>query len=229
MRIVLNDYSLFSLKEETEVKKDIEWLKEQMNHMHRMRDPDRDPDEWFISKTALLKGVDQLDEPEVLSQEFINEKAVEIYADTADAEVHAVFRIRDLQNLFVPKQELPVIPKFVAEWIEEMKAYNSLRVAFEYIAQRKRDNHDNELAFWVEEGNSETFARAWLDGYGVEEIEYKKVLKVGEMFFSGGGDKHGNFIVELTDNRQVAYVFEDEIEATGIQDEIGGELEEMEE
>ena len=69
-----------------------------------------------------------------------------------------------------------MIPKFVAEWIKETKPYNSLRVAFEYIAQRKRDNHDDKLAFWVEEGNSETFARAWLDGYEAEEEQKYYVL-----------------------------------------------------
>ena len=52
-----------------------------------------------------VSDLNQLDEPEVLSQEFINEKAVEVYADTADAEVHVAFRMRDLQNLLVPKQD----------------------------------------------------------------------------------------------------------------------------
>ena len=65
--------------------------------------------------------INQLDEPEVLSREFINEKAVEVYADTADAEVHVVFRMRDLQNLLVPKQELAVVPQEVADWYENHK------------------------------------------------------------------------------------------------------------
>ena len=65
---------------------------------------------WFeedkLYASEYLKHIiNQLDEPEVLSQEFINEKAVEVYADIADAEVHVVFRMRDLQNLLVPKQE----------------------------------------------------------------------------------------------------------------------------
>ena len=98
-------------------------------------------DDQLYSGKYVKHKIDQLDEPEVLSQ------------------------------------ELPVIPKFVAEWIEEVKPDNSLRVAFEYIAQRKRDNHDDKLAFWVEEGNSETFARAWLDSYTVEE-EQKYILSI---------------------------------------------------
>ena len=121
---------------------------------------------WRGSQTANYIArcyLEDLDEPEVLSQEFIDKYKVDY-----DNWMPAV-PIVHLQNLLVPKQELPVIPKFVAEWIEETKPYKSLRVAFEYIAQRKRDNHDDKLAFWVEEGNSETFARAWLDGYEIEQ------------------------------------------------------------
>ena len=110
--------------------------------------------------------------PEVLSQEWIDENSFE--ADNWNEVVH----VDKLQNLLVPKQELPVIPKFVAEWIEESKPYLSLRVAFEYIAQGKKDSHDDEqLAFWVEEGNSETFARAWLT-YPNIEVEKEKKYRV---------------------------------------------------
>ena len=52
-----------------------------------------------------LMGIINNRETENLSLEWINEKTVEVYTDTADAEVHAVFRMSDLQNLLVPKQE----------------------------------------------------------------------------------------------------------------------------
>ena len=109
----------------------------------------------------------------------------------------------------VLSQELPVIPKFVAEWIKETKPYNSLRVAFEYIAQRKRDNHDDKLAFWVEEGNSETFARAWLDGYTVEE-EQKYYLKIGNLYLAEPLGDMTSDIVRMTRDKGVAYQFTDE-------------------
>ena len=87
--------------EETEVKKDKKWaLNEIDNYLSLVRDAEERGALWFAKDV-----INQLDEPEVLSKEWINEKAVEIYADTADAEVHAVFRMRDLQNLLVPKQE----------------------------------------------------------------------------------------------------------------------------
>lgn len=105
-----------------------------------------------------------------LSYEGVNE--------ARNALVFAKGVIDQLDELVALSHELIVIPKFVAEFIEEVKPCNSLRVAFEYIAQRKMYNHDDELAFWIEEGNSETFARAWLDGYSVEEEEQKYIISI---------------------------------------------------
>ena len=126
------------------------------------------------------------EETEVNKQKLIEKwesaiEAAEFYGRGKEDRLIEYMRnfVDDLNQLDEPEvlsQELPVIPKFVAEWIEETKPYKSLRVAFEYIAQRKRDNHDDKLAFWVEEGNSETFARAWLDGYEAEEEQKYYVL-----------------------------------------------------
>ena len=138
-----------------------------------------------------------------------------------------------LQKLLVPKQELPVIPKFVAEWIKETKPYNSLRVAFEYIAQRKRDNHDDELALWVEEGNSEAFARAWLDGYTVEEPKY--VIDLDDEEFSDGNhylkrlEMSVNDVNIIAGDSSSAMAFESEEEAQLIADYVGGRVKELEE
>ena len=161
--------------EEKEVKKDIEWLKSAIQqNLDFYNDND---EEWQMAKVrAYAKSLDlinQLDEPEVLSQEWLDENK----SSWTKLKIDGYYiPVEKLQNLLVPKQELPVIPKFVAEWIKETKPYKSLRVAFEYIAQRKRDNHDDKLAFWVEEGNSETFARAWLDGYTIEQEPKYRVM-----------------------------------------------------
>lgn len=147
------------------MKKDIEWLKKEIGTEMIELEPIR-KERWSDVKYQTLRNVaqkiNQLDEPEVLSQEWIDKHKYRY--DNIE-----VVGIKDLQNLVVPDRELSVIPKFVADWIEDIKPNNSLRVAFEYISQRKADDYDDPLAFWVEEGNSETFARAWLDGYEVEE------------------------------------------------------------
>ena len=64
------------------------------------------------------------------------------------------------------RQELnkPVVPQFVADWIEECEENNiiSLSGAFEYA----KEEVDTWLSDWT---NQEIFARAWLDGYTVEK------------------------------------------------------------
>src|SRR5699024_1758758 len=70
--------------------------------------------------------INQLDEPEVLSQKWISENVEYAYFDMLDgsgrlSSATAIIKPENLQNLLVSKQELPVIPKFVAEWIESRK------------------------------------------------------------------------------------------------------------
>lgn len=92
------------------------------------------------------------------------------------------------------RQELniPVIPQFVADWIEECKAKgkNLLR-ALLYTPEKVNS--------WVDEDNQEIFALAWMFGYTVEnEKRYTVVMKETKqplyynavdkkLFFSMGG------------------------------------------
>lgn len=83
-------------------------------------------------------------------------------------------QLEELKN-----ESLPVIPQFVADWIEENKnSVTSLNTAFAMIKNSyKRSGESSEMNLWlnatknVEEGikHSELFARAWLDGYTVEQ------------------------------------------------------------
>ena len=59
--------------------------------------------------------------------------------------------------------ELPVIPDYVAEYINYMKS--SYRDIWDAIQYPLRSNNVSKYM----EDNSETFARAWLDGYEVAE------------------------------------------------------------
>lgn len=68
------------------------------------------------------------------------------------------------------------IPQFVADYIEFKKEqnfhiYGAMRVI--------EDHYDKRVLDWFYEGNIETFARAWLDGYTVEkEKRYRVKLKI---------------------------------------------------
>ncbi|SJX68485.1 hypothetical protein FM130_03135 [Enterococcus faecium] len=83
--------------------------------------------------------------------------------------------LEDLKQLDEPQK--PVVPKFVAEWIEYAKKKgDSLAISFKpwnlYGVEYSKVDR------WIED-NQETFARAWLNGYEVEkEPLYHVKLKI---------------------------------------------------
>ena len=93
----------------------------------------------------------------------------------------------------------PVVPQFVADWIEKTKKEISLREAM--LPGYVTHDVDNWLMEMDQDGafiNQDVFARAWLDGYEVEkEKRYSVVMKATKqplyynavskkMFFSMG-------------------------------------------
>lgn len=87
--------------------------------------------------------------------------------------------LEDLKQLDEPHK--PVVPKFVADWIEYAKKKgDSLAISFKPwnlygVEYSKADR-------WIED-NQETFARAWLDGYEVEK-EPLYYVKLPVMYFN---------------------------------------------
>ena len=73
------------------------------------------------------------------------------------------------------------VPKFVAEYIEFKKKYDF----HVYGAMRViEDHYDKRVQEWFYEGNIETFVRAWLDGYRIEEEKRYRVKAKGVCFNS---------------------------------------------
>ena len=79
------------------------------------------------------------------------------------------------------RQELnkPVIPQFVADWIEVCKEHLTTSL---YTAMNpnfmKENNQSFDLILWIKKAsNQDLFARAWLDGYEVKK-ESKYIVKV---------------------------------------------------
>ena len=114
------------------------------------------------ARNALMfaKGViSQLEEPETLNEEWINEHS-KCYT------MENTVEISDLKNLLLPQPKKPVIPKFVADWIEVSKKHYRIGAVF-------HDAYDGKLAkVAIEEyifENQDLFAQAWLDGYEVEK------------------------------------------------------------
>lgn len=104
------------------------------------------------------------------------------------------------------------IPKFVADWIEYCKKtflspIRALKVnEVDFYNYANQEDH-SKLIIFLESGiNQETFARAWLDGYEIEQekrylVEMKgvagygrflnKVLSSGEYFFASENEVNG--------------------------------------
>ena len=87
------------------MKKNKEWLRNEVNElplrflgfsMLKQRE------EFTVSKDDVLELIDQLDEPKVLSPDWIDSNSV--YA-SADGVTEEYVHVDDLQNLLVPKQE----------------------------------------------------------------------------------------------------------------------------
>ena len=113
-------------------------------------------------------------------QELI-EKYKELENGSFDIAVIVVCQLvlKDLEQLDEPKKVK--VPQFVADWIEVCKEHLTSSL---YLAMTpsflKSNNQGIELTLWIKK-NEETFARAWLDGYEVEEEKrYVVTLKNGQ-------------------------------------------------
>lgn len=109
----------------------------------------------------VLNIIDELDEREVLSQEEIDNGMVHV------KNLGETFEVVSVESLPVPKQELPVIPKNVADWITKYRDILDL-----YPALRRLE--DNPLIWeriyeWYRM-NTHKFVNAYLTGeYEMEE------------------------------------------------------------
>lgn len=116
-----------------------------------------------------------------------------------------------LEQLDEPQK--PVVPKFVAEWIEYAKKKgDSLAISFKPwnlygVEYSKADR-------WIED-NQETFARAWIDGYEVEESKW--VVNEGDLVIRKGEHEAKVYFVESVDDDGILLV-------NGIKDEFFTDL-----
>lgn len=113
--------------------------------------------------------------------------------------------IVDVDDSFIIESIEPekvTIPQFVADWIEECKNDDfHLFGAMEAISLNRK-----KLDYWFrEDDNMELFARAWLDGYTVEEKRYLVRVK--------GIDGYGRYLNKASSSKR--YCFASEIERYG--------------
>ena len=195
------------------MKKDIKWLKEEVGELNLV-DTVFEADgvsyiDTAVSVMQVYDLIDELDEPEVLSHKWISDHI--IFNEKEDAEyIYA----DELQNLIVPKQELPVVPKRVGEWITRHREKYDL-----YPALRLLENNTlvwGEIYEWYRV-NTHKFVNAYLTGeYEVEEEPLYHALIKGhdvsssddiywnydkydnDVFVSRLYPSHDNFLTEMS-------------------------------
>ncbi len=151
------------------MKKDIKWLKEELDKLtadFNGRELSRYEMGRLDGYTHATMLLDELDEPEKLSEEWINEHS-KYYTMENSVE------ISDLKNLLLPQPKKPVLPKFVDDWIDAHNLYgnNPLR---EYRDLEKdfnegwTDEEDAAIYHWVNK-NPYAFIDALRYGYEVEK------------------------------------------------------------
>lgn len=154
------------------MKKDIEWLQDEIGDLATTSAEFINDGLNYIDSAIPVANVytliDQLDKPEVLSQKWIDDKTF-IVIDS-DGDDYAVVAHSSLQNLIVPKQEPPVIPKYMADFIRVKKYTDAYSLQYIFCIAMKRSEAEQlkKEYDWIS-ANDETFARAWLDGYTVAE------------------------------------------------------------
>ena len=155
------------------MKKYKEWLTNEIEVMES-ETSENYPHEQMVEREVVLNLINQPDEPEALSQEWVDENSMNL---PMNSPMTRWVPVSKLQNLLVPKQETAVIPKYVAEWIEanrEVYGNELLSIGYDFYNNAIHPEVDN----WIIK-NEQKFVRAWLDGYTVEEEPlYTARLKV---------------------------------------------------
>ena len=103
--------------------------------------------------------------------------AVEFYTNK-NREAHKCIQERDEYINYLesklsnakPQQALPVVPEFVAEWIEilKTKGLKPLKNPETYEETGFTEETLQDIVFWISE-HQEDYMSAWLDGYTVEK------------------------------------------------------------
>ena len=193
------------------MKKDLNWLKKEIATEITELEPNR-KEKWSDVKYQTLRSVaqkiHQLDEPEVLSQEWLDDNVVHVRG------LGDIFEAVTVESLLVPKKEIteeqvinwlnnnefydhitaetvleravdkgelsyygtkylvieaPIIPKYVADWVESRDYYNVYKVLQDLSAPGS-PHASKDVRNWIfrNQENVEKFVRAWIDGYEVE-------------------------------------------------------------
>ena len=149
-------------------------------------------------------------ETENLSPKWIESNSVYASSDGATEEyVH----VDDLQNLLVPKQELPVVPKWFDEWWKDVaKGAGSLFHNIDRVYDELFSSGTREMNNYISSpDNKQKLLNIIINelDYVVEE-EQKYIIKIGNLYLAEPLGDMTSDIVRMTRDKGVAYQFTDE-------------------
>lgn len=127
----------------------------------------------------------------------------------------------------IEEQHKPLIPQYIAEWINFCKKHEYVLAAALYNLNEFDDEFAEAYSWIKNKENQEVFARAWLDGYSVGQ-EYV-VTDGSKLYFKGFGDVD---VIIVIDNMPGAishakrYINKDDAQKTA--DMLGWEVREVE-
>lgn len=137
----------------------------------------------------------------------------------------------------IDEPEKPVVPQAVADWIEVCKEHLTTSL---YTAMNpnfmKENSQSFDLILWIKKtSNQDLFARAWLDGYEVEEEKlYTARLKVVTIKAAGYLNRHnknGSITIDTSytaGGQYQVYFTRSELEELNVWDNPAFEIEEVE-
>ena len=135
------------------------------------------------------------------------------------------------------KSNKVVIPQFVADWIEVCKEHLTTSL---YTAMNpnfmKENSQSFDLIFWIKKtSNQDIFARAWLDGYEVEEEKRYtarlKVVTIKKAGYLNRHNKNGSITIDTSytaGGQYQVYFTRSELEELNVWDNPAFEIEEVE-
>jgi phage protein len=164
---------------------------------------------------------------------YIEGRVIGSFADTLGSKgkkIHLISGdIVDVDDSFIIESIKPQkikIPQFVADYIELKKSqdfhvYGAMRVI--------EDHYDKRVPDWFYENNIETFARAWLDGYEIQETRYV-VTDGNHLYFKGYQEDVDIVILADEQPGTMDYVkkFDSKEEAQKAADILGWKVQEVE-
>lgn len=152
---------------------DLKWLKEEV--LEIMNPKNVIGKTWIDLSESILGAIDQVEQPEELSQEWINffSTDLENIKELAKKEDRFV-PASELFNVVAEQPELPEVPEFVAERIAEYKEDETYDIRTMLSISHRRINHlqAEDADFWID-NNQEEFVLAYSLGYIVEEKKYE--------------------------------------------------------